>query len=48
MPMSVHSSARSVSQAGIIDSILIEWRIDHSSLLSTDKLCELTRRSSFR
>ena len=48
MPMSVLSSAHSVSRVGTIDSILIEWRIDHSSLPSTDRLCELTRKSSFR
>lgn len=37
MPMSVPSSGRSVSLAEIIDWILIEWRIDHSSSPSTGK-----------
>ena len=42
--MSAPSSARSVSRAGITDSILIGWRIDRSSLPSTDRLCELTQK----
>ena len=46
-PMSMPSSACSVLRTGITDSVLVEWRIDLSSLPFTNRLCELTRRFFF-